>query len=99
MGLYGAKLGEASFGQSIKQSLWNGSGVDTQGAACQELTIPYLQFSGQRRTPKMDRLSLNPDSYSYQLCDLEQVVSSLAFVTASVKRDNFKMLLVMLNIK
>lgn len=47
----------------------------------------------------MDGLSLNPDSYSYQLCDLEQVVSSLAFVTASVKRDNFKMLLVMLNIK
>lgn len=49
MGLYGAKLGEMSFGQRIKQSLRNGSGVDTQGFACQELTIPYLQFSGQKQ--------------------------------------------------
>lgn len=50
MGLEGAKLGEVLFGQRVRQSLWNGSGVDTRGFAGQEVTLPSLQLSG----PKQD---------------------------------------------
>lgn len=72
-----AKWGEVLFGQRMTQSLRNGSGVDTRSFACRELIAPTYNSVVKSGTLKTDDLSLNSDSYTYQLHDLEQVIESL----------------------
>lgn len=72
-----AKWGKVLFGQRMTQSLRNGSGVDTRSFACHELTAPTCNSVVKSGTLKTDDLSLNSDSYTYQLHDLEQVIESL----------------------